>query len=149
VPEDRRYRQQGYKDSAANRQPPRQESRPPAMRPGPVGGMLAKRAVSRCGECGTLLPAPVDPRGRCPKCGLALHACKQCAHFDPGRRFECAQPIPERIADKNAPNDCSFYSLRVMVERDTSSGSVSRSAPAPVPVRPEEARRAFDNLFKK
>jgi hypothetical protein len=68
-----------------------------------------------------------------------MHACQQCAHFASGRRFECAQPIPERIADKRARNACTFFSLRITVERETSSGSTD----------PEAARRAFQHLFKK
>ncbi|MBI3455930.1 MAG: hypothetical protein HY002_09110 [Candidatus Rokubacteria bacterium] len=100
--------------------------------------MPATGRVSRCAECGTRLPALADPFGRCPACGFELHSCKQCTHFDPARRFECAQPIPERIPDKAARNDCSHFSLRVTVERDTGASSM----------RPEDARRAFDNLFK-
>jgi hypothetical protein len=47
--------------------------------------------------------------------------------------------VPERISDKGARNACTFFLLHVTVERETSSGSS----------RPEDARRAFDNLFKK
>jgi hypothetical protein len=50
------------------------------------------------------------------------------------------QPVGERIAKKDARNDCKFYSISVRVEKQTSSGGVSR---------PDDARRAFDNLFKK
>jgi hypothetical protein len=80
-----------------------------------------------------------DALAQCPKCKAELHACLQCAHFAPGQRFECTQPIPERIADKRARNECTFFSLRTTVERETSSGSG----------HPDEARRTFDNLFKK
>jgi hypothetical protein len=80
-----------------------------------------------------------DALGQCPKCRAELHACQQCAHFNPGRRFECTQPVPERIPDKRARNACTFFSLRVTVERETSSGSG----------RPDDPRRALDNLFKK
>jgi hypothetical protein len=68
-----------------------------------------------------------------------LHACRQCAHFDPARRFECAQDIAERIGDKRARNDCALFSIVVTVERDTSGGSMP----------PDNARRGFSNLFKK
>jgi len=81
----------------------------------------------------------VDLGGGCPSCAVALHACRQCAHFDPGQRFECAQPVPERVADKRARNECSSFSLRVAVERETGSA----------PIRPGDVRRGFDNLFKK
>ncbi|MEW6247354.1 MAG: hypothetical protein AB1555_11700 [Nitrospirota bacterium] len=101
--------------------------------------MLPSRTVVRCADCGTQLPSLTDALGQCPKCKAELHACQQCAHFAPGQRFECTQPIPERIADKRARNECTFFSLRVTVERETSSGSTD----------PEAARRAFQNLFKK
>ena len=58
---------------------------------------------------------------------------------EPGRRFECARPIAERVADKSARNECPEFSLRVTVERDAS----------PDGPRPDDARRAFGNLFKK
>lgn len=136
---DRRYRQPGYRESPAEKQEKREEPRPRAPEGPRTPRMPATGRVSRCAECGTRLPALTDPLGRCPACGFELHACKQCTHFDPARRFECAQPIPERIADKAARNDCSHFSLRVTVERDTGADST----------RPEDARRAFDNLFKK
>jgi hypothetical protein len=126
--EDRKYRQAGYKDAA------RQGERGDAP-----GGWLKSRDIIRCAACGTVLPVAVDPEGRCHSCGAGLHACTQCAHFYPGQRWECTQPIPERIVDKRARNECGFFSLRVTVERETSSAAV----------RPEDARRAFDNLFKK
>jgi len=133
---DRKYRQQGYRgpeDAPRRADPPR----PPAD--GPRGGpMLAGRTVSRCGACGAVLPIASASLEQCPSCRAALHACRQCAHFDPGRRFECAQTIPERIADKNARNACALFALRVSVERDAS----------PDGRRPGDARRGFDSLFK-
>jgi hypothetical protein len=47
--------------------------------------------------------------------------------------------VPERITDKGARNTCAAFTLHVTVERETSSGSA----------RPDDARRALDNLFKK
>ncbi len=101
--------------------------------------MPGKRQVSRCAACGAILPALAEPTQTCPKCSAALHSCQQCAHFDPSARFECRPAIPERIAKKDANNDCTFYELRVTVERETSS----------TPSRPDDARAAFDRLFKK
>ena len=74
------------------------------------------------------------------QCGFELHSCKQCTYFDPSSRFECTQPIPERIPRKDQRNDCTFYSMRVMVEKETST---------PAAQRPNDARQAFENLFKK
>lgn len=132
---DRRYRQQGYRDQGPR--PARREP-PPAQAPR-SGGMLAHRHVSRCGACGAVLPVATGSLEQCPHCRAALHACRQCGHFDPGRRFECTEPIAERVADKNAKNDCAAFALRVTVERDASPDST----------RPSDVRRAWDNLFKK
>ena len=132
--DDRRYRQHGYKSSG----PPRDAVRRPPDPPNP-SVMLKNRSLSRCAACGTTLPIATGALTECPSCRAALHACRQCAHFDPGQRFECTEPVPARIADKQQPNDCGSFALRVTVERDTSSGAV----------RPDDARRGFNNLFKK
>lgn len=138
---DRKYRQPGYMDRGEERQK-RSGEKPPSrdntFGPRPLN-MAASRTVSRCAQCGTVLQAFTEPGGQCPKCGFELHSCKQCTHFDPGTRFECTQPIPERIPRKDAKNNCTFYSMRVMVEKETSASAM----------RSDDARRAFDNLFKK
>jgi hypothetical protein len=101
--------------------------------------MLERRTLSRCGACGAVLPVATSSLEQCPGCRAAIHACRQCTHFEPGRRFECARPVPERIADKNGRNECPEFALRVTVERDAS----------PDGPRPDDVRRAFQNLFKK
>jgi hypothetical protein len=101
--------------------------------------MAASRNVSRCAQCGTVLQGLTEPVGQCAKCAFELHSCKQCTHFDPSSRFECTEPIPARFPRKDAKNDCTFYSMRVMVEKETST----------TPPRSDDARRAFDSLFKK
>ena len=101
--------------------------------------MPGTRTISRCAICGALIQALDEVSGQC-QCGAALHSCKQCTHFDPDSRYECRQPITERIARKDAANQCTFFSLRVRVERETTSAGVSR---------PEDARKAFERLFKK
>ena len=140
-PGDRKYRQKDYRGSGAGGSERREPPRPPAP---PVGGggtfgILKSKPTSRCAECGGVLPITADSLTQCPHCRAELHACRQCAHFDTARRFECTQPIIERVADKRARNECTAFSLMVTVERDTSGGSV----------RPDDAKRAFGNLFKK
>ena len=131
---DRRYGQAGYKDSGRPREAPRR----PADAPNP-SAMMKSRGVFRCAACGVTLPVTAESLTECPSCRAALHACRQCTNFDPGQRFECTEPIPERIVDKQQRNACALFGLRVSVERETSSGAV----------RPEDARRGFNNLFKK
>jgi hypothetical protein len=138
---DRKYRQRGYQDSGEERQKPAAEKpvKKDTFGPRPLN-MPGTRSVSRCAQCGTLLPAGIEPTARCPKCGAELHSCRQCTHFDTSSRFECSQPIPERIARKDERNQCTFYSMRVRVEKETST---------PATARPMDARQAFENLFKK
>lgn len=131
---DRKYGQRGYRESEKEG-----GGRPEGPSVPRTPGMLQSRTVLRCVDCGTLLPPLTDGLGQCAKCRAELHACQQCTHFAPGRRFECTQPVSERIADKRARNECTFFSLRVTVERETSSGSG----------RPDDTRRAFHDLFKK
>ena len=138
---ERKYRQPGYQDSGESREKTASEKpvRKDTFGPRPLQ-MPGTHTVSRCAQCGTLLPAGVEPSGQCPKCGCELHSCRQCTYFDTSSRFECMQPIPERIARKDERNQCSFYAIRVRVEKETST---------PAAVTPQDARRAFENLFKK
>jgi len=138
---DRKYRQHGYQDSGEKREPRSAEKpvRKDTFGPRPLQ-MPGTHAVSRCAQCGTLLPSGIEPASKCPKCGFELHSCRQCTYFDTSSRFECSQPIPERIARKDERNDCTFYSMRVRVEKETST---------PAAARPTDARQAFENLFKK
>jgi predicted RNA-binding Zn-ribbon protein involved in translation (DUF1610 family) len=139
---DRKYRQPGYQDSGRGESKPRDGDapRPKTESFGPRAlNMPGKRTLSRCAQCGTVLQTITEPIGRCPKCGFELHSCKQCTHFDPASRFECRQPVPERVSRKDTLNQCTLFELRATVERETSSSTG----------RVDDARRAFDNLFKK
>jgi len=154
--DDRKYRQRGYQDSGRDR-PDRRSDRSVNGRTeqrGPRPETFGPRTprfpgahyVVRCSSCGTILPADFDPGGRCPRCGFELHSCKQCVYFDTAARFECAQPVPERITPKDVANHCKFYAPRTTVERQTSPETQSA---APVSPRSNDPRQAFENLFKK
>ena len=92
-----KYRQHGYQDRDREVKPRKESGEKPApvpparrdysMGPKPVN-LPGNHAVSRCTQCGTVLQG-MPPSEICPKCGFALHSCKQCAYFDPGSRFEC------------------------------------------------------------
>ena len=106
--------------------------------------------AARCYNCATMLQPDTDFRGNCPKCGAALHCCKQCAHFEPSKLFQCLKPIPARIALKDQANECTWFGPSVTVARDaTRGGSIAASGPTQSPRGPSEARAAFDSLFKK
>jgi hypothetical protein len=67
-------------------------------------------------------------------------------------RFQCLKPIPVRIAVKDKANDCNSFTPRVTVARE-GTNNVPAAAPIdvgpPAPRNPEDARNAFDKLFKK
>ena len=95
----------------------------------------------RCKHCGERV-LDLDSIGvgaRCRKCGEALHSCSQCAFFDTSARFECAKPIPERIASKKAANECTFFAPAKTFDLTGTRGAAT----------PDDARAAFDALFKK
>ena len=144
---DRKYRQRGYQDDDRDRQPRPQAPRP-APEPGAPAGarrisqdgpkninMPGYREVVRCTQCGAAITEEVGLLSRCARCGTDLHTCAQCASFDPGSRFECMQAVTARISPKNVRNTCTLFLPRTTVERET-------TAP-----RPDNARKAFDDLF--
>jgi hypothetical protein len=158
---DRKYRQHGYMDSDRDSKGPREGPKPQGPRPpidvtGPRLPRLVQHvAASRCFNCATTLPAGTEFNGVCPKCGAELHCCKQCSFFEPSTRFQCLKPIPVRIALKDKANECTLFSPRVTVAREgTANNHVAPPPPAvhdngPGPRNPEDARNAFDRLFKK
>ena len=159
---DRKYRQHGYMDSDRDAKGYRGEDRPKPQGPRPPVDVTGPRlprlvqhvAASRCFSCSTTLPQGIDFTGNCPKCNAELHCCKQCTHFEPSTRFQCLKPIPVRIAVKDKANQCTLFSPRVTVAREgTAAGQAAVQAPLPAgppaPRNPEDARSAFDKLFKK
>jgi hypothetical protein len=99
------------------------------------------RTTVKCGLCGTVLPATFDEITRttqCPQCGGDLHTCKNCVNFNPASRFECEQPITQRISPKDRRADCDLFEVQTTVEKDVTSSKVS----------PSDAKAAFEDLFK-
>src|ERR1700738_2068510 len=153
---DRKYRQPGYMNS--DREPRGRGDdrlrpsgpRPPIDVTGPrLPRLVQAVTASRCYSCSTTLPPDIDFSGTCPKCNADLHCCKQCSHFEPSTRFQCLKPIPVRIAVKDQANECELFKQRVTVARDAAPAN-NHISTVPQPNRsPNDARAAFDNLFKK
>ena len=140
---DRKYRQRGYQDDDRDRKQAPKSQGPPGPRPrgdrpeGPrTPNLMPTRQVIRCAKCGAEMASPYAAEGRCSKCGADVHTCAQCVYFDPGTRFQCMQPVPERVAPKDVKNSCPLWEPRKTVERETHSVAVG------------SARQAFDDLFK-
>jgi hypothetical protein len=145
---DRKYKQRGYQDEQrgprreqpGEKPPPKERApgRPLQDASGPrTPNLMASHEVFRCARCGNRLALPVASDSRCARCGVDLHACIQCISFDTSARFECTQAaLTARVTPKDARNDCTFFSPRTTVERQTGTQG------------PTTARQAFDDLFK-
>ena len=124
--DDRKYRQRGYQESDRDRKPgpkPAGPGGPPPRGDRPEGprtpNLMPTREVIRCAKCGAEVSTPYGYDNRCSKCGVETHTCGQCTYFDPGARFQCMQPVTERIAVKDAKNSCTLWEPRKTVERAT------------------------------
>ena len=144
--DERKYRQRGYQDSGdrdRDRQPrpprPPSDGKPRERTPDAprTPNLMASHQVIRCRNCATIVSPPIGTLSTCPKCKAALHSCVQCAHFDPGARFQCMERIPAAVTPKDAGNDCTLFSPPLRVERQTST---ARSD--------DDPRKAFEDLFK-
>jgi len=153
--EDRKYTQRGYMDTDRGNGGRKMEDRPKGPRPpidvtGPrLPRLVQTLTASRCYNCATALANGTDFKANCPKCNVPLHCCKQCANFEPSTRFQCLKPIPIRIVVKDQANECALFNPRVTVARDVAAGGGSASPVTPAPRNPNDARAAFDQLFKK
>lgn len=139
---DRKYRHRGYMDSDDAPRGARTGPRPPRPEgPRGRGADVDKAIVFACKGCGEKRrdPAAIQPSDLCSKCGAPLHACAQCMHFDTGARWECTQPIQQRVASKKASNTCAFYAPAQSFDLTGSRATAT----------PDDARAAFDRLFKK
>jgi hypothetical protein len=59
------------------------------------------------------------------------------------------KPIPARIPVKDQANECALFEPRVTVARDAAPMNNHSTPVQPAPRNPNDARAAFDNLFKK
>src|SRR3984957_19077902 len=120
---ERKYKLKGYRDRDSDEKKRDRSERPSEPRPkqdmlGPrTPRMVGTVMRARCASCGAALAPGTNPEGQCPRCKFELHSCKQSVHFATARQFESTQPIPERVAKKDAKNNCTFYELRMTVEK--------------------------------
>jgi hypothetical protein len=92
-----------------------------------------------CAACGRAIALAsgerVGFRDECPTCRADLHACRNCAHHDPGAYNECREPGAERVSDRARANRCDWFS--------------PREGPARGLAGEADARARLEGLFKK
>ena len=140
---DRKYRQQGYQDSARTGGGGGDfgPDRPRTLEGAPRGRGAERNRdeVFRCKLCGERNDAEVSLVSACRKCGAALHACNQCRHFDGAARFQCRQQVPAPIPAKSRANECALYEPTITLDLTGRKAGDT----------PDQARSAFDKLFGK
>ena len=146
---DRKYGHRGYQDSDKPSGPrgprtpfePRPERVEGAPRGRTAGGFGPE--VFKCVNCGTVHHslAELTSESVCAKCGGDLHTCRNCSHFDTGARWECRAEIPARVSSKDRRNECELFAAKIV--RDLAADKPRG------PSTPDDARKAFDALFKK
>ncbi len=154
---DRKYKHKGYQDGGGysshgssggdsqRPQGPRFEQRPQRIEGAPRGRTAGGFGpeVFKCNKCGTQrigLEQPTTDE-TCASCGADLHTCGNCRFFDTTTLWECRASIPARVTGKQVRNECTFFSPKVV--RDLAHDKTR------APQTPDDARKAFDALFKK
>ena len=94
-----------------------------------------------CHHCGTEIKIErfVGRMDECHKCGSDVHACLNCGNYEPTLSNRCREPNTEWIADREKANFCDFFT----------PNKAGRAAAAGPGGSTDDARRAFDSLFKK
>ena len=154
---DRKYKHRGYQDSGSgysshsnsnggSQQPSGPRPEPPRQRmEGAPRGRTAGGfgpEVFKCNACGTQRISLDDPLfdEKCVKCSADLHTCGNCRFFDTTTLWECRAEIKARVSGKHARNECALFQPKVVKDLAADKGRVQT---------PDDARKAFDALFKK
>jgi hypothetical protein len=94
-----------------------------------------------CHHCGGALEldGKVSRTESCRHCDYDMHVCLNCKHYDPFAPNQCRETQVELVRDKEKANFCDYFTPN---QKKGSSTSIGKT-------KADEARNAFDNLFKK
>jgi hypothetical protein len=103
---------------------------------------MSQAFCQNCGAGYAYSPGGVVGRtATCESCGRDLHACVNCAHYDPKAYNECHEPNAERVDDRKSSNFCDYF--KVVPAKPAQPGA-ARAA-----TREQAARDKLNSLFKK
>lgn len=63
----------------------------------------------RCGASLAQLSLPLSRQDQCPDCGIYLHVCKMCRHYDPRVPQQCREDDAEEVLEKERLNFCDWF----------------------------------------
>jgi hypothetical protein len=153
---DRKYKHHGYQDGgggfksntgggSSQRQQTPYEPQKQRLEDAPRGrtaGGFGPDAF-KCNKCGTIRHSLSDllTDDACGQCGADLHTCGNCRNFDTTTLWECRENIPVRVVGKHVKNECALFQPKIVKDLAADKGKQ--------PQTPDDARKAFDALFKK
>ena len=76
----------------------------------------------------------------CPSCNADVHCCLNCVNYDTSAHNRCREPQAEWVTDRERANFCDYFKPNAQAAPALAKG---QSGPL------DEARSAFENLFKK
>jgi hypothetical protein len=90
-----------------------------------------------CFHCGKEIAFKerVGFRDCCAACDRPVHACLNCAFYDPGYNNQCRETQAERVVEKDRANFCEFFAPGKSGAKKIDAGS--------------DARARLDAMFKK
>lgn len=150
-----KYRHRGYQDGGGyGSNSGGQNQRPQGPRPDPPRPRLEDAPRGRtaggfgpdafkCNKCGQIRHSlgEMTTADVCGGCGADLHTCGNCRFFDTTTMWECRENIPARVVGKHSKNECAFFQPKIVKDLAADKGRQ--------PQTPDDARKAFDALFKK
>lgn len=151
-----KYRHRGYQDGGGygSNSGGSQSQRPQGPRPDPPRQRLEDAPRGRtaggfgpdafkCNKCGQIRHSlgEMTTEDVCGNCSADLHTCGNCRFFDTTTLWECRENIPARVVGKHVRNQCTFFQPKIVKDLAADKGKQ--------PQTPDDARKAFDALFKK
>lgn len=99
----------------------------------------------KCARCGEKqrIGEQITPEAKCSACSSDLHTCTNCKNFDTAAHWQCRvwEDIPARVSPKDANNTCPPFAPRMVADLAADKATKLET--------PDDARKAFDALFKK
>jgi hypothetical protein len=151
---DRKYKHRGYQDGGGYGEKSSQAPRPQGQRYEPPRQRLEDAPRGRtaggfgpdafkCNKCGQIRHSlgELTFEDVCLGCGADLHTCGNCRFFDTTTTWECRENIPARVVGKHVKNQCTFFQPKIVKDLAADKGKQ--------PMTENDARKAFDALFKK
>lgn len=93
-----------------------------------------------CYHCGAEIKIEgiITRTDECPHCASDVHCCFNCSNYDSAAHNKCREPQSEWVADREKGNFCDYFIANTLMPGGKAG-----------PLKSNETREAFENLFKK